>query len=220
VLLSLPLLLLPIQSYDVLLSSTAAIRDQPAVIKWLHAHGADLNMFDSQGGFPLLEASQMYETRMGALRVLLEAGVTVNRASHRGLTPLLGAATSGTAEKVKLLLAAGADPRMCNLQGHSAMHCAVARDDLAVIRVLLDRGLHPDYCGAASDGTTALGFCVSVKAVQLLLGAGADVQKLSKCGMNCLHRGALEGAPVSVLCAMVAAGADPTLVSTLLRMST
>jgi ankyrin repeat protein len=183
------------------------------VIQWLHAHGADLDMFDKQGGFPLLEASQMYETRMGALRALLEAGATVNRASHRGLTPLLGAATCGTAEKVKLLLAAGADPRMCNLQGHSAMHCAVAKDDLAIIRVLLDRGLHPDYCGAANDGTTALGFCVSVKAVQLLLDGGADVQKLSKRGMNCLHRGALEGAPVSVLCAMIAAGADPTLVS-------
>jgi hypothetical protein len=52
-----------------------------------------------------------------------------------------------------------------------------------------------------------------MKAVQLLLEARADVQKLSVLGMSCLHRGALEGAPVSVLCAMIAAGDGPILVS-------
>jgi ankyrin repeat protein len=77
--------------------------------------------------------------------------------------------------------------------------------------VLLDRGLHPDWHGTSAAPTLA--YCKSPRAVQLLLDAGADVTLLTALGMNCLHYAAHNGAPVSVLCAMIAAGADPTLVS-------
>jgi ankyrin repeat protein len=79
--------------------------------------------------------------------------------------------------------------------------------------VLLDRGLHPDWRGAGAAPT--LGYCKSPKAVQLLLSAGADAALVTAKGMNCLHYAANNAAPVSVLCALIAAGADPTLVSCL-----
>jgi ankyrin repeat protein len=89
---------------------------------------------------------------------------------------------------------------------------------LQVARILIDSGLHPDWCAANTanamcSGNAPLSYCRTPQAVHLLLDAGADVKHLSIMGLNCLHIAGGNGAPVSVLCAMIANGADPTLVS-------
>jgi ankyrin repeat protein len=89
---------------------------------------------------------------------------------------------------------------------------------LQVARILIDSGLHPDWCAtntanAVCSGNAPLSYCRTPQAVQLLLDAGADVKHSSTMGLNCLHIAGGNGAPVSILCAMIANGADPTLVS-------
>jgi ankyrin repeat protein len=71
---------------------------------------------------------------MGALRALLEAGADVNQQTVQGV-PLVTAALQGTAAKVKLLLAAGADPRV-SVNGQGPLHAAVSQDDHAAMKVL------------------------------------------------------------------------------------
>eukprot|EP00953_Heterococcus_sp_UTEX-ZZ885_P005597 3489-Heterococcus_DN1.PRE.1 len=91
-----------------------------------------LHMQDKRGSFPLLEAAHAYDTRMGALRALLEAGADVNKQTVQGV-PLVTAALQGTAAKVKLLLAAGANPRV-SVNGQGPLHAAVGQDDHAAMK--------------------------------------------------------------------------------------
>jgi ankyrin repeat protein len=88
---------------------------------------------DKRGSFPLLEAPHSYDTRMGALQALLEAGADVNKQTYQGV-PLVPAALEGTPAKIKLLLAAGADPHI-SVNGQGPLHAAVSKDDLAAIKV-------------------------------------------------------------------------------------
>jgi hypothetical protein len=48
---------------------------------------------------------------MNALRTLLQLGADVNASKPSDACPLIAAVTSGTATKVKLLLAAGCNPK-------------------------------------------------------------------------------------------------------------
>ena len=55
------------------------------------------------------------------LRILIDAGMDVNRACEEGLRPLQHAALHGLSENVRLLLAAGADPRALDGEGRTAL---------------------------------------------------------------------------------------------------
>jgi ankyrin repeat protein len=70
---------------------------------------------------------------MNALRTLLQLGADVNVSKPSGACPLIAAVTNGTATKVKLLLAAGCNPKVFqHSTGMGPLHLAVAKDDLPV----------------------------------------------------------------------------------------
>jgi len=88
-----------------------------AAIKKALSAGADVNFLSPDGWTPLLVAAKL-ESRITEL--LLANGADPNIASDRGYTPLMRAAGLGKPENVRILLAAGADKDMVDLNGKNA----------------------------------------------------------------------------------------------------
>ena len=65
---------------------------------------------------------------------LVEAGAQVNaQATDIGYTPLLWAASSGSAEHVKLLLQFGADPQARDKWGQTALDKCIQKPEIAAL---------------------------------------------------------------------------------------
>jgi ankyrin repeat protein len=76
-------------------------------------------------------------------RVLLERGAAVNDALPDGTNALVLAAHSGHGAVCALLLEKGADPNAAAV-GYTALHAAVLRSDLGLVKALLAHGAHPN----------------------------------------------------------------------------
>ena len=112
------------------------------VTRLLLAHGADPSAATKDGLTPLYLAAQAGNARLVSL--LIDAKADVN-ALHRprGLlahTPIVVAAGSGDVDVVRMLLDAGADPAKVP-EAAQGYFVNMAMSDIAVFRLLLDRGL-------------------------------------------------------------------------------
>ncbi|EMI16384.1 ankyrin repeat protein [Rhodopirellula maiorica SM1] len=126
----------------------------PAVTRYLLEHGADPDRQRNENISPVLGASGNVE----CMRLMLEAGANVNRASeHNGETALHGYAGSSDVNAVQMLLDYGADPnartkpgmktyclwRDARVRGETPLHRAAAWGSSEVIRLLLDADADP-----------------------------------------------------------------------------
>jgi ankyrin repeat protein len=133
--------------------------------------GADVNAANDFGATPLMWAIAEPEK----VHLLVAAGADVNAKSRMGRTPLyLAAANDGSAATVRFLLDHGAklEPQ--------ALVAAAAANDLASIRILIEKGAAVNVNDEA--GRTPLMFAAgndNLKAVELLLAKGADVNAVS-----------------------------------------
>jgi ankyrin repeat protein len=93
------------------------------------------------GSTPLLFAARSGDT--ASARLLLAAGANVNDALPDGTSALVLAAHSGHGETAALLLEKGAKPDAAG-SGYTALHAAVLRSDLNLVKALLARGASPD----------------------------------------------------------------------------
>ena len=95
-----------------------------AEVREMLARGADPNAPEGVNDWtPLIHA--IHKNQIGSVAALLDAHADPNRAV-RGGTPLMWAAGYGYTPIVRLLLAHGADPRMRDLDGETALDYAVA----------------------------------------------------------------------------------------------
>ncbi len=179
------------------------------------------------GGFTAL----LFAARGGHVDVarrLLAAGARVDDAAADGTSALVVAAHSGHAAMALHLLEAGADPNAMG-SGYAALHIAVRRGDLELVRALLARGsdagarlVKPTPARRLSDdvglarplvGTTPLWLAASfghAEIVRLLAAAGADVTAAANDGTTPLMA-AIGRNPAAALAAathLVQAGAD------------
>ena len=124
-------------------------------VKFLLKKGANLNLADSNGNTPLIQATwnveKMGETNLEILKTLLNAGADPNlkASSEYGWTPLISAAELGQSEMVSILLTAGADVNATNNIGQTALHLA---GNAEVAKLLISAGA--DSAIRAVDGTT------------------------------------------------------------------
>jgi uncharacterized protein len=102
----------------------------------------ELNYTVMRGGAtPLLFAARVGDAE--SARLLLAAGVDANDAQPDGVSALVLAAHSGHGNVAALLLEQGADPNAFG-SGYTALHAAVLRSDLTLVKALLARGGDPN----------------------------------------------------------------------------
>lgn len=95
-----------------------------ADVRAMCAHGTDPNApFGPNGWSPLLHA--VHKHQLGTAAALIDAGAVVDRAAPGGMTPLMMAAGYGHREMVALLLQRGANPRIRNPKGETALDYAL-----------------------------------------------------------------------------------------------
>ena len=97
----------------------AALRGQEDVAQRLIKKGADVN---KTGWTPLHYAASGGNVPL--LKLLIENHAYIDAESPNGTTPLMMAAMYGTGAAVELLLQEGADPRLINQQGLTALQFA------------------------------------------------------------------------------------------------
>jgi ankyrin repeat protein len=93
------------------------------------------------GATPLLFAARVGDAESAEL--LITAGVDVNESQPDGVSALVLAAHSGNGGVAALLLDHGADPNALG-SGYTALHAAVLRSDLSLVKALLAHGADPN----------------------------------------------------------------------------
>jgi ankyrin repeat protein len=126
-------------------------------------HGADPDLQRNENITPVLAA---VSNNIECMRLMLEAGANVNRASeHNGETALHFVASGSATEAVRLLLDRGANPnartkpgmktyamwRDVRVRGETPLHRAAAWGSPEVIQLLLDAGGDPTIRDANND---------------------------------------------------------------------
>jgi ankyrin repeat protein len=93
------------------------------------------------GATPLLFTARVGDAE--SARLLLDAGADANDAQPDGVSALVLAAHSGNGNVAALLLDYGADANAFG-SGYSALHAAILRSDLALVKALLAYGADPN----------------------------------------------------------------------------
>ncbi len=93
------------------------------------------------GSTPLLFAARTGD--VDTARALVDAGADVNDIAAAGTSALVIAAHSGHSALAIYLVERGADPNAADA-GYTALHAAILRSDVALVRALLRHGANPD----------------------------------------------------------------------------
>ena len=102
----------------------AALGGHTEACEMLLRHTRSKNCTDNQAqnALHLAAGSQRLDKVLGQL--LVGAGVRLDARNRTGMTPLLIAAQCGSILGTSVLLGLGADPNLCNQQGHTMHHIA------------------------------------------------------------------------------------------------
>ncbi|CAH1954882.1 unnamed protein product [Acanthoscelides obtectus] len=175
---------------------------ETAALRAVLAAGAPVSTPDVHGGYPLHYAAQMCgedkDSNLGiqVLQSLLShPNIDVNVTDGDKRTPLVWAASAGSARAVLALVRAGASVEAADRDGLTALHCAASRGHTDCMDTLLT------LCGTSTDvidsnGCTALHYAVTLghaDATALLLAHGADPNKQDRKGRSPAHCGCAKG---------------------------
>ena len=142
----------------------ATMRNQAAAIKFLVAHGANVEKGGPRGYTPLSIAVE--EGQLDSAYALIQAGADVNvAASEHKLTPLMVIASElppqsrdvkvlqdhGPIEVARALLAHKAKVNLADADGVTALMIAAARDNSAMIGLLIQAGANPHLKSATGE---------------------------------------------------------------------
>jgi ankyrin repeat protein len=162
--------------------------------------GADVNVRNNAGSTALMWSA----TEIAKIKLLIDHGADVNIVSNHGRSVLLLAAMSDhSADIVKLLWAAHANPRVVDDTKTTALISAAYGNDAETLRLLVDAGLGVN--DADAGGFTPLMNAAgqgNLEAVKLLLAKGANVNAVTAAG----------GPPLQVKNGTIALGHDTALV--------
>jgi len=131
------------------------------------------NATAADGARPLHLACFFSQTEAANLLLKHSAQTDIAVEAFGGVYPIHSAAASRSADIIKFLLEAGADPNTTQSCGWTALHAAAKHGDVAIATLLLEHGA--DQSIKTEDGTTALQMlCAdSPQAIRDLLNADA-----------------------------------------------
>ena len=172
----------------------ALFRGQHGCAKALVAAGVDVNAADHHGSSPLLVVASRGDLQ--SIKLLLATPhVDLNVACNDGWNALMSAAFKDQAECIRLLVDSGADVNATTNNGWTPFMIACSNRFIHCVNFLLtssDIKVDASRC----HGITALmdaSSSASIKCIQSLLHAGADVNKICEDGWSALmyasHRG-------------------------------
>lgn len=147
--------------------------DNDRTVKALLARGFDPNMPNPQGQVGLFLAMRDESPKV-ALALLAHPAIRIDTPTAEGETAAMMAALRGNLEWTRMLLERGA---ALNRPGWAPLHYAASGPEVAVVRLLLERGAHID--AVSPNGTTALMMAArygSFDSAELLLARGADTR--------------------------------------------
>ncbi len=164
----------------------------PEILRKLVSAGADLDLAGPDGETALHFAARG-NPKTDILGTLIDLGGALEAEDVDGWTPLLTAAYSGSAQKIALLLAAGAHlDHRARKGGVTALHLAAANaSGPEPVRVLLKAGLSPSELSA--EGWTPVFSAAinpnpgAVEILEVLLDSGGSLGSTGKYGETPLH---------------------------------
>jgi ankyrin repeat protein len=162
------------------------------------AAGTDINAADDEGRTPVMAATHLRQTE--AVRALLNAGADVDLRDGMLDNPFLYAGAEGLLDILRLAHAAGANTRLTNRYGGTALIPACERGHVEVVRFLLDE-TDVDVNHVNNLGWTALLEAVILsdggprhqQIVTLLLDHGADPALPDRDGVTALRHARARG---------------------------
>jgi ankyrin repeat protein len=107
----------------------------------INAACSNVNLIQKGGSTPLLFAARSGD--LESAKLLVAAGANVNDAAPDGNSVLVVAAYSGNEELAEFLLSKDASPNASG-GGYTALHAAVLRSELALVKALLAHGANPN----------------------------------------------------------------------------
>ncbi|MBB5359832.1 quinoprotein dehydrogenase-associated probable ABC transporter substrate-binding protein [Rhodanobacter sp. ANJX3] len=185
----------------------AVVASDAARIKFLAAHGADLNARDSMGATPLTSAAGARDS--DTVKLLLQLGADANASNGDGVTPLMAAAQRDHVPSVEALLQHGASLTVKDAKGLTPLCGALENRSFLAATTLLNAGASPNAaCGAngltplmivathleaersgnvpVDDGLYLSDGVAPQQVGKLLVSKGADANARSKSGLTAL----------------------------------
>ncbi len=184
----------------------AAWGGQLALLKELHAAGADLTHRDSMG-----QGVHFYAATGGSiecLEYLAANGIDITAETADGVSPAIAAAYSGNVECLRYLQNKGCDVTSTFTDGTNALMYAAWGGNMEMVEYLLTCGLSLQSC--SKDGSTPIhhaAFGGHVPMLKYLLEKGFDVNTTNTLGQTPFMLAARAG-HVDAMCFLLQNGAD------------
>jgi ankyrin repeat protein len=164
---------------------TAAENNQVLVMEYLISQKVFLDIKNESGDTALMRA--VYKNHYKSAELLLKEGASTKIRDNKGYTPFLRACEKGKLEMAKLLLKEKSEikDRSIHDSKKSALHLAVKKENIDLIKWLLDGGI--DINSKDEDGRTPLMDAVAlgkINSATYLLEKGASTNDISNFGEN------------------------------------
>ena len=169
-------------------------RGQPDIIQLILNHNAEVDALDSGGSTPLHLA--IYKGHLETVQLLLKRGASVALRNENGQTALHRASECGQSDIIQVLLNHNAEVDAPDNDGSTPLHLAIS-----------ERSPASSEGSSTRIGGLATSEEPSVKAVQLLLEHGANINLRNHMGQTALHK-ALQRGHLGILVLILKDNAD------------
>jgi len=147
----------------------------------------------------------------------LQKGVDIEKPDSRGDTAVLIAARGGRLDVLRLLVGRGANINALDVKKRDVINIAITTKNVELARVALELGADPAMVTSIYDGGAIIYGSAkgAVKIVDMLIEAGAPVNRVNNIGWTALLEVAILGDGtedyITIATALIEAGADKTI---------